>query len=132
MPLNCLVPSVNWYQVSFSRAPDCAPSLGSTPASLPIDEVDASGSNGACRTARGDPSQGQGDASMPRILGRIRQSRLGIETQSSRASGSGGRQTTRSTVAIFAWITSHTGVNDAFWNARIDAWLWASISAHDR
>ena len=46
--------------------------------------------------------------------------------------GIGGRQTTRSTVAIFAWITSHTGVNDAFWNARSDAWLSAAISAHDR
>ena len=42
---------------------------------------------------------------------------------SSCASGSGGRHTTRSTVAILAWITSHTGVNEAFWNARIDAWL---------
>ena len=42
------------------------------------------------------------------------------------------RQTTRSTVAILAWITSHTGVNDAFWNARRDAWLSAEISAHDR
>src|SRR3954462_5654350 len=29
-------------------------------------------------------------------------------------------------------MTSHTGVNDAFTNARIDAWLCAEISAHER
>jgi len=29
-------------------------------------------------------------------------------------------------------MTSHTGVNDAFWNARSDAWLSAAISAHER
>src|SRR3954469_16330090 len=47
----------------------------------------------------------------------------GSSPSSSWASGSGGRHTMRSTVAILAWITSHTGVNDAFWNARREAWL---------
>jgi hypothetical protein len=35
-------------------------------------------------------------------------------------------------ITIFAWMTSHTGVNEAFWNARSDACSSAAISAHER